>query len=110
MTGGLAFVIDDEAWLDGDSTSKGEVLPFSDFVNDETCVVSKLSTDHVNAKSYLKESLTKHYEATGSTRAKRVLDNLDEAMGKIWAVVPNSEKANQIIVNSKAPDAVTTSK
>merc|ERR1711998_477046 len=47
MTGGLAFVIEDEAWLDGDSKSNGEILPFSDFVNDETCAVSKLSADYV---------------------------------------------------------------
>merc|ERR1712023_477568 len=63
-TGGLAFVIDDEAWLDGDSKSNGEILPFSDFVNDETCAVSKLSADYVNAQAYLKESLTRHFEAT----------------------------------------------
>lgn len=110
MTGGLAFVLDDEAWLDGDSNSKGETLPFIDFVNDETCTASKLSTDYVNAKQFLKESLTKHFEATGSARAKRVLDNLDEAMGKVWSVVPNSEKANPIVLNSKVPDAAMAKK
>jgi len=46
MTGGLAFVLDDESWLDNESKSKNPIIsyvaglgkgaiPFEDFVNKE---------------------------------------------------------------------------
>ena len=51
----------------------------------------------------LTKSLTKHYQETGSSRAKRVLGNMDEALTKMWAVIPNSEKSNAVIQNSASP-------
>jgi glutamate synthase domain-containing protein 3 len=42
MTGGLAFVLDDEAWLDN-KAGKASALTFHDFVNPETITLQKLS-------------------------------------------------------------------
>jgi glutamate synthase domain-containing protein 3 len=101
MTGGLAFVIDDEAWLDGESGETSN-LDFNTFLNAETVSVKKLSPEYNNAKELLKSILTKHCAETGSARGLKVLENLDIALTKVWAVVPNSEKSNPIITISKA--------
>ena len=112
MTGGLAFVIDDEEWLDGNTpkasadTSK---LPFSSFVNPEIVTLEELTPEHGAAKEYLKKVLKDHISETGSKRAKRVLENIDAIVSgegpvklpKITAVIPASEKQNPIIVKEK---------
>ena len=43
MTGGLAFVLDDEAWLDGSAPSAAD-LPFPELLNGETVTVRKLAS------------------------------------------------------------------
>lgn len=43
-----------------------------------------------------------HYEETGSPRALYVLEHLDEAMQKMWAVVPESEQTNPILAEEGA--------
>jgi len=132
MTGGLAFVLDDEAWLDN-KAGKASALTFHDFVNPETITLQKLSPRFVfifapclhihpkrcslflalcvflcflgvgcsdsNAKKYLTELLTAHVEETGSARAARVLANLDEAMTKMYAVIPAAEKTNPLVAS-----------
>jgi glutamate synthase (ferredoxin) len=45
LTGGVAFVIDDEDFLDGTQSGKAH-QPFSEFVNAETFSLQKLSPDH----------------------------------------------------------------
>ena len=52
-----------------------------------------------NAKKYLTELLTAHVEETGSARAARVLANLDEAMTKMYAVIPAAEKTNPLVAS-----------
>lgn len=121
MTGGLAFVLDDEDWLDSSNSKRQKIrsfingifkssenqrLEFTAFLNAETVSASKLGPEYTAAKSYLQNVLSRHYAETGSLRAKRVLDNIDIAMTKMWAVVPNSEKKNPIILSSVV-EAVT---
>jgi glutamate synthase domain-containing protein 3 len=107
MTGGLAFVLDDEDWLDSTSPSSSKPLEFTAFLNAETATAKKLGAEYAAAKTYLQTILGRHYDETGSSRAKRVLDNIDVAMTKIWAVIPNSEKSNPLIVNNSAVSAST---
>lgn len=47
MTGGLAFVVDDDAWLD-DKPSDSQVgnIPFEKLVNTETIVIKKLTAEY----------------------------------------------------------------
>ena len=45
MTGGLAFVIDDEAWLD-EKTAVPTKLTFTDFFNPDSAVLQKLTSQH----------------------------------------------------------------
>lgn len=108
MTGGLAFVIEDEDWLDGESADAS--VDFSDYVNKGDVTLIKLGADYQNAKAFLKQSLSHHFNQTGSKRAKRVLDNMDEALLKMWAVVPNAEKKNPIIASSNVAIAANASK
>jgi glutamate synthase (ferredoxin) len=46
MTGGLAFVIDDEAWLDGNAGSVPEHLEFPKLVNTESVSVVRLGKEY----------------------------------------------------------------
>merc|ERR1719267_28333 len=68
MTGGIAFVIDDEDWLDGRSpkaTSDPSKLPFEKFVNPEIVTLEELTVEHGAAKEYLKKILSAHITETG---------------------------------------------
>jgi glutamate synthase domain-containing protein 3 len=95
LTGGLAFVIEDEAFLDGAAAKP--FLPFNEFVNPETFSLQKLTPEHKAAKAYLVELLEAHVSETGSERAARLLKNIDQAISKIWVAVPPSEKTNPLI-------------
>jgi glutamate synthase domain-containing protein 3 len=100
MTGGLAFVIDDDAWLDDKEQNKDNKVEFDALVNPESIVVKKLTGEYANAIKYMKEKLQLHIDETGSSRAKKLLNNFDEALrtSKISLVVPNSEKSNPLTV------------
>ena len=133
MTGGLAFVIDDEAWLDGasapaaasgraptptmggmfnslfnakDTPSTAAPLSFVDFVNPETITLQQLTAGHVNAKKYLTDLLQAHVTETGSARAAHMLANMDEAIKRVWMVVPAAEKTNPLVVTADAASKV----
>lgn len=117
MTGGIAFVIDDEDWLDGKTpkaTSDPSKLPFEKFVNPEIVTLEVLTSEHGPAKAYLKSILTEHVQETGSKRAQRVLDNLDELFSgngavklpEITMAVPASEKQNPIVVKEAVNEEV----
>ena len=98
MTGGLAFVIDDEAWLNGQSNAPAPAVPFASLVNKETVTLVKLGPGFSAARKFIEETLRQHVTETGSKRAQRVLDNLDVALTKMTMVVPASEKANALAV------------
>ena len=72
MTGGLAFVFDDEAWLDNVPATPSS-LTFADFFNPDSAVLQKMTSGHNNAKAYLTALLKQHVQDTGSARAQRVL-------------------------------------
>merc|ERR1711988_2044333 len=112
MTGGLAFVIEDEEWLDGESEVAGfkrDRLPFENFVNTEIVSLVTLTNNYATAKEYMRSALKEHVKETDSQRAKRVLKNIDalfdsgdssNKLPKITMVVPASEKLNPIAVKT----------
>lgn len=115
MTGGLAFVLDDDSWLDGntahdnkDSIRRG--LAFKDFINGETVTLLPLSSAYKAAKARVIELLKLHIDETGSRRAKRVLDNIDEALAKMTIVVPASEKSSPLLVKEEVDVGATSVK
>jgi len=100
MTGGLAFVIDDESWLEG--RGKGTpVVPFEELLNLESISVKKLTPEYSAAVAYLRGVLETHVSETDSPRARLLLDRLEEAvrLGLISLVVPNSEKSSPLLVS-----------
>lgn len=50
-----------------------------------------------NAKTFLKELITTHYQETGSVRAEKILANFEEVYSKIWLIFPASEKSNALV-------------
>ena len=104
MTGGVAFVIDDEDWLDSKTSqaaSETSKLPFEKFVNPEIVTLEVLTPDHGPAKAYLETVLKEHIQETNSKRAQRVLDNLDEifsgeggvnSLKLLWSCQPQRSK------------------
>jgi len=108
MTGGVAFILDDEAWLDGANDAAAPLTPFANVVNKETVTLVRLGPGFAAARRFLEETLQNHVSETGSRRAKRVLDSLATAMGKITMVVPASEKSNAL-VQEDATSSVSSS-
>ena len=101
MTGGLAFVLEDEAWLDGGIGAVPEHLTFPKLVNTESVTVVRLNKQYQALKEYLAGVLQAHVDATGSSRAERVLADLDSALERLYAVEPASEKANALLVKEE---------
>ena len=76
MSGGMAFVYD-------------ESEKFATRINRELVDAHKLVGDETEAyRVFLKASIERHAQLTGSPRAKALLANLDAEMGKFWLVKP----------------------
>ena len=73
MSGGIAYVLDEKDTL-YKTMNKG-LAAYDDVIRDE------------DAKE-LKELITEHYEATGSEKAKKVLDNFEDYLPKFKKVLP----------------------
>lgn len=73
MSGGIAYVLDEKDTL-YKTMNKG-LAAYDDVIHKEDA-------------EELKEMITEHYEATGSEKAKKVLDNFDEYLPKFKKVLP----------------------
>lgn len=106
MTGGLAFLVTDEEWLDTDYFGKHFPKPtetkLNDFINTETCGMQTLDSSNKAAVKFLTDTLEAHVERTSSHRAAFLLANLEEAIesGRINIIVPNSEKSNPLLAKA----------
>ena len=80
MTGGLAYVYEDP---------KGPGLGLERLVNAE--IVKLQRVGNKAGEQQLKEAIQGHYEATGSAKAKAILDNWAQALPNFWQVVPPAE-------------------
>jgi glutamate synthase (ferredoxin) len=76
MTGGLAYVLD-------------EAGNFPAKVNPEIVQLQRVSTEA--GELQLKSMIQKHYEYTGSMKAKAILADWQNHLSKFWQVVPPSE-------------------
>jgi len=76
MTGGTAFVYD-ESYIFGDSINK-------DLVENIRIDIDKKDTE----RFYLKKLIKNYYEATNSKKAKFLLDNFIDEIGKFWMIKP----------------------
>merc|ERR1711988_1828245 len=97
MTGGLAFILDDEAWLDSTPAATNKV-PLEKLLNGDSAQIYTMDASYVNAKAFLKDLLERHVTATGSVRASFVLSNLDEAMSKFKLLMPANETSNPLVL------------
>jgi glutamate synthase (ferredoxin) len=84
MTGGLAYVFEDPA-----EVGKQGVLPLELLVNPEIVKLQRVGSKA--GEQQLKEAIQGHYDATGSAKAKAILDNWAAALPKFWQVVPPAE-------------------
>ena len=87
MTGGLAYVLDEDDSL-------------STKINPEIVKLQRICT--AAGETQLKGLIESHYQRTGSEKAKLILADWQAYLGKFWQVVPPSE-ADSPEVN---PDAV----
>ena len=105
MTGGLAFILPDENWfLEGDSkqqTKTNKDIDFKEFVNGESVSIRKLTRSNEAAMEHIKSLLSRHVKFTNSSRGQKVLANIESFIEKFWVVIPNSEKTNPILLDSK---------
>lgn len=86
MSGGIAYVLDEET-------------TFSTRCNKELVEIESLSdTQDVD---YVKDLITKHFELTGSPKAKRILDDWSSYESKFLRVIPSAYK---IILEAQRSD------
>ncbi len=80
MTGGVAFVYDKEH-------------TFVDKINPELIEIRRIDIDeNEKPKIYLKKRLIEYYNATGSKKAKFILDNFRSEVRHFWLVTPKDNK------------------
>lgn len=87
MTGGIAYVLDDDSFLER-------------FNNDGGKLLSRAS--HRNSAE-LKALIEDHLQATGSPRAADILANWDEFLPHFWMVVPKAE--SETLLEKQEPEA-----
>ena len=92
MTGGLGYFLD-------------ENNSFPDKVNPEIVKIQRVESD-AGAKQ-LKEAIEQHLAKTGSAKAKAILADWDNYLGKFWQVVPPSE-ADRAEANVEANKTLTS--
>jgi len=80
MTGGVAFVYDKEH-------------EFIDKINPELIEIRRIDIDeNEKPKLYLKKRLIEYYNATGSKKAKFILDNFRSEVRHFWLVTPKDNR------------------
>jgi len=80
MTGGVAFVYDKEHSL-------------VDKINPELIEIRRIDIDeNEKPKIYLKKRLIEYYNATGSKKAKFILDNFRSEVRHFWLITPKDNK------------------
>jgi glutamate synthase (NADPH/NADH) large chain len=80
MTGGVAFVYDKEH-------------EFVDKINAELIEIRRIDIDeNEKPKLYLKKRLIEYYNATGSEKAKFILDNFRSEVRHFWLVTPKDNR------------------
>jgi len=80
MTGGVAFVYDKEH-------------DFIDKINPELIEIRRIDIDeNEKPKIYLKKRLIEYYNATGSDKAKFILDNFRSEVRHFWLVTPKDNR------------------
>ena len=80
MTGGVAFVYDKEH-------------EFVDKINPELIEIRRIDIDeNEKPKIYLKKRLIEYYNATGSEKAKFILDNFRSEVRHFWLVTPKDNR------------------
>ncbi|MEN9245953.1 MAG: glutamate synthase-related protein, partial [Thermostichales cyanobacterium SRBZ-1_bins_19] len=76
MTGGMAYILDEQ----GDFSAK---------VNSEIVRIQRIQTEAAAAQ--LRQLLEQHWQFTGSSRARQILDQWGSWVGQFWQVIPPSE-------------------
>jgi glutamate synthase domain-containing protein 3 len=78
MSGGIAYVLDEKGIFEG---------------NCNTDMVDLESVDETEEKIWLRETIERHQQYTGSQRADNLLKNWDEVLAKFVKVMPIEYKA-----------------
>ena len=78
MSGGIAYVLDEKGIFEG---------------NCNTEMVDLESVDETEEKIWLRETIERHQQYTGSQRADNLLKNWDEVLAKFVKVMPIEYKA-----------------
>ena len=88
MTGGMAFVYDEEK-------------EFEKKVNPETVVWQRLETEYW--KNYLKNLVSQHFKETNSKVSEKIINNFDQELSHFYQVCPKEmiDKLDNPITNKE---------
>ncbi|TDT37045.1 glutamate synthase domain-containing protein 2 [Halospina denitrificans] len=90
MTGGFAYVLDDSR-------------TFVDKYNHELVEIHRISSEHMEPyRNHLRGVIQEHAQATGSSWARHLLENLDDYIGKFWLVKPKAASLKGLLESTRA--------
>jgi Glutamate synthase domain 2 len=90
MTGGFAYVLDDSR-------------TFVDKYNHELVEIHRISSEHMEPyRNHLRGVIHEHVQATGSSWARHLLENLDDFIGKFWLVKPKAASLKGLLESTRA--------
>ena len=92
MTGGIGYFYDESGG-------------FSDRLNSEIVKMQRVSTISGNAQ--LKNMIQRHLDLTGSEKAKLILSNWEEEVGKFWQIYPPAESESPAVKEIEIDAQVT---
>jgi glutamate synthase domain-containing protein 2/glutamate synthase domain-containing protein 1/glutamate synthase domain-containing protein 3 len=90
MSGGTAYIFDESA-------------TFEKRFNPDMIGIERIKSDEDNA--WLRSIIERHYEETGSPKAKEILDKWEIMLPLFWKVVPHPEKAAPPVASGRAARA-----
>ena len=96
MTGGVVIVLSTNVGRNVGAGMTGGIGYFYDTtddflgkINGEIVSVQRIQTDA--GRNQLRSLIQEHFDRTGSTKAKAILENFDAEAANFWQVVPPSE-------------------
>ena len=92
MTGGVAFVLDEER-------------AFPDRYNSELVEIHRINGEAAEAhRHFLRATISEFVAETGSTWGQIILDNFEDYVGKFWLVKPKAADFDQLIARFRYTD------
>ena len=92
MTGGVAFVLDQER-------------VFPDYYNNELVEIRRINSEAAEAhRHFLRDNIEEFVAETGSQWGQTIIDNFEDYVGKFWLIKPKAADFYQLLARFRYTD------